>query len=227
MAPAPYSFVIPTLNEAGSIADLLSLLRSQYPQAQLVVADGGSSDATCALAHPLCDQLLHSPPGRAGQMNAGLQAASGDYLFFLHADSQPTVSASALEDYLRSRPGWGFCRIHLSGDEWPFRLISTFINGRSRLSKVATGDQMLFFNREQLLQSGGFDDIPLMEDVAISKRFRRHSPPLVIREPVITSSRRWRQAGVVKTVVSMWALRLAYFLGVSPQTLWRHYYGGR
>ncbi|WP_238946872.1 TIGR04283 family arsenosugar biosynthesis glycosyltransferase [Seongchinamella unica] len=226
MAPTACSFIIPTLDEAGTIADLLSRLRSQYPQAQLVVVDGGSSDATCTLARPLCDQLLQSLPGRARQMNAGLQAASGDYLFFLHADSRPSVSEQALAGYLGSGPRWGFCHLRLSGGEWQFRLISAFINGRSRVTRVATGDQMLFFAREELLRAGGFDDIPLMEDVAICKRFRRQAAPLVIAEPVTTSSRRWRQHGVVKTVVTMWALRLAYALGVSPQRLWRHYYGG-
>ena len=226
MAPAPFSFVIPTLNEADSIAQLLTVLRSAYPRAELVVVDGGSSDATCTLAQPRCDRLLHSPPGRARQMNLGLESASGQYLFFLHADSQPSVTAQSLAAYLQAQPQWGFCRVQLSGDEQVFRLISAFINGRSTLTRGATGDQMLFFRREFLRQEGGFDDIPLMEDVAISKRLRRLAPPLVISEPVTTSSRRWREAGVVKTIINMWALRLAYFLGASPHRLWRHYYGG-
>ncbi|RLQ23240.1 glycosyltransferase [Seongchinamella sediminis] len=225
MAPT-CSFIIPTLNEAGAIAGLLTELRAQYPRAQLVVVDGGSSDATCSLAQALCDLLLQSSPGRAAQMNAGLQAASGDYLFFLHADSLPSVPESALAGYLRASPRWGFCRLRLSGDEWWCRLISVFINGRSRLTRIATGDQMLFFQRASLLAAGGFDNQPLMEDVAICKRFRRDSRPLVISEPVSTSSRRWREYGVLRTVVTMWGLRLAYFLGVSPQRLWRYYYGG-
>ena len=225
MAPAPFSFVIPTLNEAGSIAQLLTVLRSAYPRAELVVVDGGSSDATCTLAQPRCDRLLHSPPGRARQMNLGLESASGQYLFFLHADSQPSVTAQALAAYLQAQPQWGFCRVQLSGDEQVFRLISAFINGRSTLTRVATGDQMQFFRRDFLQEQGGFDDIPLMEDVEVCKRLRRRVPPLVIDEPVITSSRRWREGGIVKTILTMWTLRLAYFLGVSPHRLWRHYYG--
>lgn len=223
MVAPPYSFVIPTLNEAGSIAGLLSALRAQHPEAELVVVDGGSDDRSCELAAPLSDQLLHSPPGRARQMNLGLSSARGEYLFFLHADSQPGVSADALATYLQAQPQWGFCRVQLDGDEWIFRLISILINARSSLTRVATGDQMQFFRREFLCQQGGFDDIPLMEDVAISKRLRKLAPPLVIGEPVMTSSRRWREAGLVKTIITMWALRLAYFLGVSPHRLRRFY----
>lgn len=226
MDPAPYSFIIPTLNEAERIAALLTELRGQFPCAELVVVDGGSVDATVAQAEPLCDQLLLADPGRARQMNAGLAAASGKYLFFLHADSRLLINSERLDSYLESSPQWGFCRVRLSGDEWIYRLISAFINGRSRITRVATGDQMLFFQRDFLRDQGGFDDIPLMEDVAVSKRLRRLAPPLIITEPVVTSSRRWREAGVIKTIITMWSLRLAYFLGVSPRRLWHHYYGG-
>ena len=222
----PYSFIIPTLNEAARIADLLSGLRRQFPQAELIVVDGGSIDATRTLAGPLCDQLLDSEPGRSRQMNRGLEAATGQYLLFLHADTQVHLTAAALEATLAAAPDWGFCRVSLSGDEWIYRVISRFINWRSGFTHVATGDQMFFFRREFLHEQKGFDDIPLMEDVAVSKRLRRLSAPLIIAEPVTTSSRRWREAGVLRTIIKMWLLRLAYFLGVSPQRLWHHYYGG-
>jgi rSAM/selenodomain-associated transferase 2 len=222
----PYSFIIPTLNEAERIAALLTRLREQFPGGELVVVDGGSADATISQAEPRCDQLLLAAPGRARQMNAGMAAASGKYLFFLHADSQLSINAQSLESYLQSSPRWGFCRVRLSGDEWIYRLISACINWRSRITRVATGDQMLFFQRDFLRDQGGFDDIPLMEDVAVSKRLRRLATPLIISEPVVTSSRRWREAGVLKTIITMWLLRLAFFLGVSPRRLWQHYYGG-
>ena len=120
---------------------------------------------------------------------------------------------------------WGFCRVRLSGGRRAFRIIEWFMNQRSRLTSVATGDQMLFLRRSLFEDSGGFDDIPLMEDVAYSKRLRRVARPLIIPQPVQSSSRRWEQRGVARTVLSMWGLRLAYAMGVSPRRLWEHYYG--
>ena len=215
------------LNEAEQIADLLHTLRQRFPAAELLVVDGGSDDLTVQRATPLCDHLLHSPAGRALQMNRGAREASGDYLFFLHADSVPGVSAARLAAYLERKPLWGFCRVQLSGDSWSLRVISRFINWRSQLTRVATGDQMQFMSRKCLRRFGGFDEIPLMEDVALSKRLRRELPPLIIAEPVLTSSRRWQERGVIRTVLQMWALRLGYALGVSPASLARVYYGGQ
>ncbi|GHD11547.1 glycosyl transferase [Halioglobus japonicus] len=223
---ASVSFVLPVLNESAAIAARLADLRERFPSDELIVVDGGSDDDTAALASPLCDQLVQSARGRALQMNAGAAAAHGEYLLFLHADTRPGVDAQSLQHYLVQRPGWGFCRVRLSGEEWWARVISRFMNTRSRVTRVATGDQMLFLKRELFHETGGFDSIPLMEDVAYSKRLRRLAAPCVIHEPVTTSSRRWREQGVLRTVVQMWCLRLAYALGVSPQRLHHHYYGG-
>lgn len=219
------SFVIPVLNEEQLVGPLLTDLRQRYPACELIVVDGGSHDQTVATAMPLCDQLLIGKPGRAGQMNLGGEVAGAEYLLFLHADSRPGVSAERLGRYLDSQPEWGFCRVRLSGERRALRVIEWFMNLRSGLTSVATGDQMLFLRRDLFGPTGGFDAIPLMEDVAYTKRLRRRAAPLVIREPVTTSSRRWEEGGLVATVVRMWLLRLAYFLGVSPQSLWRHYYG--
>jgi len=223
--PPTVSFVIPVLNEQAHIAALLQDLGLRYPGSELLVVDGGSSDGTVAEAMPHCTRLLLGPRGRAAQMNLGGRAASGDYLFFLHADSIPTVTAGQLQAYLAGQPGWGFCQVRLSGSGWLLRVVERFMSARSRLTGIATGDQMLWLQRELFARSGGFDPIPLMEDVAYCKRLRRWESPLVIGEAVITSSRRWEQHGVVRTVLTMWWLRLAYFLGVSPQRLWQRYYG--
>ena len=223
--PLP-SFIIPVLNEADGIQRLLRALRSAFPGAQLLVVDGGSSDGTVELALPLCDQLLHCEPGRARQMNCGAAQARGDYFFFLHADSLPGITAGQLQSVLDNGPEWGFCRIRLSGSEWRYAVISRFMNWRSRLTGVSTGDQMQYVRADVFRQVGGFDDIPLMEDVALSKRLRKQAPPRIIGQPVLSSSRRWRERGLVRTVFTMWWLRLAYFLGASPARLWRVYYGG-
>ncbi|NQX90036.1 MAG: glycosyltransferase family 2 protein [Halioglobus sp.] len=219
------SFIIPVLDEAPQVADLLRDLRARFPSSQLIVVDGGSTDGTVAAALPHCDQLLLGARGRARQMNLGGRAASGTYLIFLHADTRPGVTAAALDAYLQRLPDWGFCQVRLSGQRSAFRVIEWFMNRRSRLTGVATGDHMLFVHRALFERTGGFDDIPLMEDVAYSKRLRRLAPPRVIAQPVLTSSRRWEEHGVLATVLRMWVLRLAYALGVAPHTLWRHYYG--
>jgi rSAM/selenodomain-associated transferase 2 len=223
--PASVTFIIPVLDEQEHIAGRLQDLRQRYPDSEIVVVDGGSRDRTVAVAMPHCNQLLVGEPGRAAQMNLGGRVASSQYLFFLHVDSSPGASQEQLQLYLASAPQWGFCRVCLSGRLRAFRVIEWFMNLRSTATSIATGDQMLFLQRELFERTGGFDDIPLMEDVAYCKRLRQLHRPLIIPEPVLTSSRRWEQRGVATTVVTMWCLRLAYFLGVSPERLSRYYHG--
>jgi len=223
--PTSLDFIIPVLDEQERIEGLLHHLAERYPTAGRIVVDGGSRDRTVALAMPLATRLLITGPGRAAQMNLGGRVSTADYLFFLHADCLPGVADESLQARLAGKPGWGFCRVRLSGGSLAYRVIEWFMNRRSRFTRVATGDQMLFLQRELFEQTGGFDRIPLMEDVAYCKRLRRLCRPLVIAEPVVTSSRRWEQRGVWRTVLSMWALRLAYFLGASPRRLWQFYYG--
>ena len=220
-----FSFVIPVLNEQEGIAGLLHKLAGLFPDSEFVVVDGGSSDDTVARALPLCSSLLTCPPGRARQMNLGAGVASGDYILFLHADSLPTVDGETLSRALVGGPSWGFCRARLSGRAPIYRVIETAMNIRSRCTRIATGDQMLFVRRDFFARAGGFADIPLMEDIELSKRLRRHSAPRIIQQPVLSSSRRWETRGVLRTVVQMWALRLGYVLGVAPERLWGHYYG--
>ena len=219
------SFIIPVLNEAAGIGSLLCDLRQRYRGCEIIVVDGGSSDQTVAQAMPLCDQLLIGEAGRAGQMNLGARVATCEYLMFLHADSCPGISAEKLDTLLQQQPAWGFCRVRLSGSGLGLRVIEWAMNQRSRLSRIATGDQMLFLRQELFRRTGGFDAIPLMEDVAYCKRLRRVGRPRIIPEPVTTSSRRWEEHGVLRTVLRMWALRLAYFVGVPPSHLWQYYYG--
>lgn len=219
------SFIIPVLNEAARIEALLVRLSERFSRAEVLVVDGGSTDNTAELARQLGVQVLGCAPGRALQMNLGGEAASGEYVFFLHADSFPDLCADRLEQYLAEAPSWGFCRVRLSGKAFAYRVIEWFINGRSALTQVATGDQMLFMQRELFTSTGGFDAIPLMEDVAYSKRLRKIAAPLIVQEQIRTSSRRWEQKGVVRTVLLMWCLRFGYWLGISPARLQRVYYG--
>ncbi len=227
MSSTSCCFVIPVLNEAAALARGLPLLQARFPAAQCMVVDGGSSDDSVAIALRAGVKVLLAPAGRARQMNLGSRASGADYLLFLHADTMPLFDQAALEDWLADAPRWGFCRVLLSGAGPALRVVEGAMNWRSRLTRVATGDQMLMVQREWFLAQGGFAAIPLMEDVELCKRLRREVAPQPFVGVVETSSRRWEQGGVVRTVLQMWWLRLAYVCGVSPQRLWQHYYGRR
>ena len=223
--PPRLSIVLPVLNEAASLPGTLARLRRHFPEAELLVVDGGSSDETVALAAMDSVQVLHSQRGRARQMNTGAAAARGDYLLFLHADSEPGYTAADLYLELAAEPAWGFAPVILAGRRWVFRVIEHAISWRSRLTRVATGDQGIFVLRSVFEDLGGYADIPLMEDVELSKRLRSQSAPRVLPWPVTTSSRRWESHGVLRTILTMWRLRLAYVCGVPPQRLYERYYG--
>lgn len=221
------SIVIPVLNEEAQIVSCLERLRPMRSQGhEVTVVDGGSKDATRALAAPLCDRLLRSRPGRAEQMNLGARFAASDVVLFLHADSQlPKGAEQAIAEALAGgKPGWGWFDVRLSGRAPVYRIIGAFMNLRARLTAVCTGDQALFVSAELFHTAGGFPGIALMEDIAISKNLRKLARPLPLAQKVSSSSRRWERDGVARTILRMWRLRLLYFLGVSPEKLAAMYY---
>ncbi|MEN8221351.1 MAG: TIGR04283 family arsenosugar biosynthesis glycosyltransferase [Pseudomonadota bacterium] len=215
------SIVMPVLNEQAVIVETLQALRGH----ELIVVDGGSSDNTCSLAAPLVERVLRAEGGRARQMNVGAEFAHQDILLFLHADTRLPAEAEILiiNGLAKSGRQWGRFNVRLSGRAWLLRVVERLMNWRSCLTGIATGDQAIFMRRSLYKQVGGFPDIPLMEDIALSRRLKRFSRPLCIRTPVITSSRRWEQFGIVRTILLMWGLRLAYALGVSPRILKKFY----
>jgi rSAM/selenodomain-associated transferase 2 len=227
--PAKLSVIIPTWNEAASItATLLSLqyLRTTH---EIIVTDGGSTDATLALSQNLADHVISSERGRAQQMNAGAAKACGEIFVFLHADTHlPDAAAQHILDGLTcSRRNWGRFDVRLSGDHPLLRMVERLMNWRSRISGIATGDQAIFVRREWFEAVGGFPVIPLMEDIALSRALKRLGPPLCLNARVITSSRRWAQQGILRTVLLMWRLRLAYALGADPRHLAAKYTSAR
>lgn len=220
------SIIIPVLNEAAVIEGLLRPLQTLREEGvELILVDGGSTDRTVSLGAPLVDRVLESSPGRALQMNVGASSAVGEVLWFLHADS--SVSAGHGEAILASlrhpSAAWGRFDITLSGRHPLLRVIEFLINQRSRLSGIATGDQGIFVRRSLFEAIGGFAAIPLMEDVQLSSRLCRHSRPLCLRLRLVTSSRRWEERGILRTILLMWRLRLAYYLGADPHHLARLY----
>ncbi len=224
------SVIIPVLNEAQRIVPLLETLRSGCDGDQeVIVVDAASSDGSATLARPLADRVISTSAGRALQMNAGARIATGEVLLFLHADTTPPPDfALAIERGLRQQGrGWGRFDVRLSGHSLLLRVVEALMNWRSRASGIATGDQAIFCRRGLFEQVGGFPDIGLMEDIVLSSHLKRVVDPVCLRERVTVSSRRWERDGILRTVLLMWGLRLAFALGVDPAKLSRIYYPPR
>jgi glycosyltransferase involved in cell wall biosynthesis len=202
------SIIIPTLNEADGIVDALNTLSELRANgAEVIVADGGSGDRTAELARPRCDKLVEAPRGRGAQMNAGAQVATGSVFLFLHADTR--------------LPGW--FDVTIAGRSALLPVVAGLMNWRSRLTGIATGDQAMFADRRAFWQVGGFPDVPLMEDIILSRRLRQISTPLCLNARVVTSGRRWDEHGPMRTIWLMWRLRAAHSFGADPHTLARAY----
>ena len=220
--PPSLSIIVPALNEAHSIARCLnSLSRFRERGCEVVIVDGGSDDKTLEIAEPFADQVLSAPRGRAKQMNAGAALARADTYLFLHADSLlPKDADTQISRELgQTKRVWGRFDLRIDSPHPILSLIALMINLRTRMSGIATGDQAIFVRREAFKAVGGYPDIPLMEDIALSKALRAQSRPISIARKVITSARRWETNGIYRTVFLMWRLRLAYFLGADPHRL--------
>ena len=215
------SIVIPALNEAERIeAALQALAPLRRRGCEVIVVDGGSADRTRELAAPLCDKLLSSARGRAAQMNTGARQASGEALLFLHADTHLPPDSDLLIDKALENRLWGRFDVEIEGRHRLLRVVACAMNLRSRLTRIATGDQAIFVRRKVF---PGFAAIALMEDVAFSREMKRRGAPACLRERVRTSGRRWEERGVLRTVVLMWRLRLLYYFGAPPERLARLY----
>ena len=219
---AVLSIVMPVLNEAAGLgAALQALAPLKARGVQLIVADGGSKDGTVALAQAAGALVVDAPRGRAMQMNAGAQVASAEVLLFLHADTLLPDDADLLitQAVASGKTVWGRFDVRISGRSRLLQMVATFMNLRSRLSDIATGDQAIFMTHAAFDAVGGFPAQPLMEDIEISNRLRQLSRPACLRAKVVTSGRRWETRGVWRTVLLMWRLRFAYWRGAAPERL--------
>ncbi len=227
------SVVIPALDEAGCIGDAIRSARDAGAD-EVVVADGGSADGTAEAARPLADAVIVSPRGRAAQMNAGARTASGEVLLFLHADTLlPPGAIGAVRGAIGAGAvGGAFAvRLGVSPGATPacralLRITARMINARARCVRAYTGDQGIFVTREAFEAVGGYPEIPLMEDVELSRLLARRGRTALLPGPVVTSARRWESRGPVRTIFVMWGLRLSHRLGMSPARCARIYLSG-
>ncbi len=222
MTASTLTIVMPVLNEAAGIAAALQALTPlQARGAQIIVADGGSTDDTAARARAFAVQVIAAPRGRALQMNAGARQAAGELLLFLHADTVlPDEADTLIEKALAAGPEvWGRFDVRIAGRPRLLRVIAALMNRRSRWSGIATGDQAMFMTRAAFHAVGGFPAQPLMEDIEMSARLLKLSRPACLQAQAITSGRRWETRGVWTTLLLMWRLRLAYWRGAAPERL--------
>ena len=218
------SVIVPVLNEEKTIATTLEALVTLAPY-EIIIVDGGSADRTRELAGQFQVKVISSDRGRGRQMNRGASKASGDVLLFLHADTR--LPASALNDIKAAlgEPRYlgGRFDVELAGAHWLLPLVGRLISYRSRISKVATGDQALFVRRQVFERIRGFPDMPLLEDVAFCRTLKRLGEVACLRSRVVTSARRWEVDGVWRTIFRMWIIKLLYLVGVSPARLKQFY----
>jgi rSAM/selenodomain-associated transferase 2 len=224
------SVVIPALNEAANLTRLLPALARDCLGAEIIVVDGGSRDETAAVvARQPGARLVMSERGRARQMNAGARQAIGDVLLFLHADTWLPADAGAALDRALAEPGVvaGRFDVRFDNPRPVLRMVAWLMNTRSRASGICTGDQAIFVRRADFEAVGGYPDIPLMEDIELSRRLKRRGRLAALRLRVTTSARKWEREGPLRTIGLMWALRVLHFCGVAPARLHRWYYGAK
>ncbi len=220
------SIIIPVLNEerflTGNKERLVSLLQEGH---EILVVDGGSQDDSVSIARSLGCKVFSTRASRGHQLGCGANHSKNDTLLFLHADTRLPFHAAQVIAHVLMGPGqlWGRFGVRFSNPHLVFRVIAWFMNKRSCLTGIVTGDHALFIKRELYFSCGGYKDVPLMEDVEFCRRLKKHASPVCLSEEVVTSSRRWEQNGVFKTVIMMWWLRLMFFFGQSPEKLARLY----
>ncbi|MDA2932921.1 TIGR04283 family arsenosugar biosynthesis glycosyltransferase [Acidobacteria bacterium AH-259-D05] len=219
------SVIIPALNEAETIGPALASAHDSEGVEQIVV-DGGSRDETLQVAQSFSAQVIHSAPGRAWQMNAGAQAANGEFLVFLHADTRlPEGFAHHIRHILRkSGVAAGAFQLQIDAPSLGLRIIETVAYWRSRYLQMPYGDQAIFLKAELFREVGGFPELPIMEDFQLVRRVRLRGRIVIAPAAVLTSARRWQRVGPLRTTLINQCVIVAFFLGFDPARLARWYH---
>ena len=218
------SIIIPTLNEEEHIEALLKFLNQLDPSLEIIVVDGGSSDQTVSLAKPYA-KVVFSESGRGRQMNVGTGKSNGEILWFLHADCLPhRQSILAIKNALNHSEivGGGF-EYNLNAPGWMLRFSEFMSNRKNRLLKLLYGDMGIFVRRETFEQIGGYQEIPLMEDMQFCKDLKKEGKIVILPQRINTSARRWLEEGIYVNMVRNWLLQIAWKWGASPEFLSKFY----
>ncbi len=224
--PPTLSIIVPVLNQSRTMIDTMSALKPfRQRGAEIIVVDGGSDDDTAVLAHPFADRVVKGPRGRAAQMNEGAKVASGFIFLFLPTDTTLPADADTQVMIGRARDTsvWGRFDMRLTGRHPLLPIVARLLNRRSRSSGIASCEQAIFVQRETFFRIGGFTDIPVMEDVEISKRLRAISPPICVTSRVTVPAKRFDRDGLWTTLRTMWIMRLRYRMGMKPEEILKRY----
>jgi rSAM/selenodomain-associated transferase 2 len=219
----PVSVVIPALNEEARIEAAIRSAQ-EAGAAEILVADGGSSDRTVELARNAGATLVECTAGRGAQSNAAAAEATGEILLFLHADTVlPPGACHAVEESIRRGSVFGGFRIRFAEPAARLRFVAFAINVRTSLTRSPWGDQAQFVRADLFHATGRFASAPLMEDYELALRMKRIGPTEILPLEVTTSGRRFLETGLVRTAVRNWMIVAAWWLGVPPERLARWY----
>ncbi|MEK9629970.1 MAG: TIGR04283 family arsenosugar biosynthesis glycosyltransferase [Nitrospinota bacterium] len=218
------SIIVPTLNEERGLAETLKHIQQLAPH-EIIVSDGGSNDKTLEIAAAFTKNVVEGPTGRALQMNAGAEIATGDILLFLHADSRMEPASlekisNSMED---SEEIGGAFSLHIDSEKWSLRLINQFANLRSKYLGMAYGDQAFFVKNTIFKNMNGFAEIPICEDIDFFKRLRKAGPVILLKEKVLTSPRRWNKEGIWFTTLRNILIATLFELRFPPRILTKWY----